>query len=242
MGVRPHVVIVGAGFGGLAVARGLEKVPVEVTLIARNNSPPSHPLLYRVATAGLNAADVAHPVRALFHRQRNLRVRQGEVTGVDWVRREVLVAGHRPVPFDHLVVAVGAVATWFGVPGAAEHALPLYTLEDAVKVRNHVVERFETADAEPDLVDDGELNFVVVGGGPTGVETAGALAELFAVVFKRDYPTLGVGRARVVLVETRDALLEPFHPASQRRALDAPRAPQGEVRLHEKGAEGAGAR
>src|SRR5215207_144764 len=170
MGVRPHVVIVGAGFGGLAAARGLDRLPVEVTI---------------------------------FHRQRNLRVRQGEVTGVDWVRREVIVAGQRPVPFDDLVVAVGAVATWFGVPGAAEHALPLYTLEDAVKVRNHVVERFETADAEPDLVDEGELNFVVVGGGPTGVEMAGALAELFAVVFKRDYPTLGVGRARVVLVETR---------------------------------------
>src|SRR5215207_9032323 len=224
MGVRPHVVIVGAGFGGLAAARGLDRLPVEVTIIDRNNFTTFQPLLYQVATAGLNAADVAHPVRALFHRQRNLRVRQGEVTGVDWVRREVIVAGHRPVPFDHLVVAVGAVATWFGVPGAAE---------DAVTVRNHVVERFETADAEPDLVDGGELNFVVVGGGPTGVEMAGALAELFAVVFKRDYPTLGVGRARVVLVEARDALLAPFHPGSQRRAIDALRARQVEVRLDE---------
>jgi NADH dehydrogenase len=237
MGVRPHVVIVGAGFGGLAAARGLDRLPVEVTIIDRNNFTTFQPLLYQVATAGLNAADVAHPVRALFHRQRNLRVRQGEVTGVDWVRREVIVAGHRPVPFDHLVVAVGAVATWFGVPGAAEHALPLYTLEDAVTVRNHVVERFETADAEPDLVDGGELNFVVVGGGPTGVEMAGALAELFAVVFKRDYPTLGVGRARVVLVEARDALLAPFHPASRRRAIDALRARQVEVRLDETVAE-----
>src|SRR5918995_1189023 len=191
MGVRPHVVIVGAGFGGLAAARGLERLPVEVTII-------------------------------------------------DWMRREVIVAGHRPVPFDRLVVAVGAVATWFGVPGAAEHALPLYTLQDAVKVRNHVVERFETADAEPDLVDDGELNFVVAGGGPTGVEMAGALAELFAVVFKRDYPTLGVGRARVVLVETRDALLAPFHPASQRRAPDPLRARPGRGGPPEGVAGGAG--
>jgi NADH:ubiquinone reductase (H+-translocating) len=233
MGVRPQVVIVGAGFGGLAVARSLDRHPVEVTLIDRNNFTTFQPLLYQVATAGLNAADVAHPIRGLFHRQRNLRVLMGEVTGVDWERRQVLLEEHQPVPFDHLVVAVGAVATWFGVPGAAEHAVPLYTLEDAAEVRNHVVSRFEAADADPSLVDRGELNFVVVGGGPTGVEMAGALAELFAVVFKRDYPTLGVGRARVVLVETRDRLLAPFQPASQRAALDALRARRVEVRLEE---------
>ncbi|HEY6415375.1 MAG TPA: FAD-dependent oxidoreductase, partial [Acidimicrobiales bacterium] len=181
----------------------------------------------------LNAADVAHPIRGLFHRQRNLRVLMGEVTGVDWARREVLLEDHQPVPFDHLVLAVGAVATWFGVPGAAEYAVPLYTLEDAAEVRNHVVSRFEAADADPSLVERGELNFVVVGGGPTGVEMAGALAELFAVVFKRDYPNLGVGRARVVLVETQDRLLAPFHSASQRAALDALRARRVEVRLEE---------
>ena len=233
MGVRPHVVIVGAGFAGLAVARSLDRHPVEVTLIDRNNFTTFQPLLYQVATAGLNAADVAHPVRGLFHRQRNLRVLMGEVTGVDWERRQALLEHHQPVPFDHLVLAVGAVTTWFGVPGAAEHAVPLYTLEDAAEVRNHVVSRFEAADADPSLVDRGELNFVVVGGGPTGVEMAGALAELFAVVFKRDYPNLGVGRARVVLVETRDRLLAPFHPASQRAALDALRGRQVEVRLEE---------
>jgi NADH dehydrogenase len=207
MGVRPHVVIVGAGFGGLAAARDLERAPVEVTLIDRNNFTT--------------------------FRQRNLRILMGEVTGVDWERRELLVADERAVPFDHLVLAVGAVATWFGVSGAAEYAVPLYTLEDAVEVRNHVVSRFEAADADPSLVDQGELNFVVVGGGPTGVEMAGALAELFAVVFKRDYPALGVARARVVLVETRDRLLEPFHGSSQRAALDALRARQVEVRLEE---------
>jgi NADH dehydrogenase len=233
MGVRPHVVIVGAGFGGLAVARGLERLPVEVTLIDRNNFTTFQPLLYQVATAGLNAADVAHPVRGLFHRQRNLRMLVGEVTGVDWDTREVVLADHQAVPFDHLVLATGAVASWFGVPGAAEYAVPLYTLEDAVEVRNHVVSRFEAADADPSLVDRGELNFVVVGGGPTGVEMAGALAELFAVVFKRDYPSLGVGRARVILVETRDRLLEPFHASSQQAALDALRARQVEVRLEE---------
>ena len=269
MGVRPHVVIVGAGFGGLAVARGLDKLPVEVTLIDRQNFTTFQPLLYQVATAGLNAADVAHPIRGLFHRQRNLRVRRGEVVGVDWQRRVVQLAGaddggeahdgqlrdgpghgtevrggmhgtqgHRAeVPFDHLVLAVGAVAAWFGTPGAAEHATPLYTLDDAVSLRNHVLERFEAADADPGLIDDGELNFVVVGGGPTGVETAGALAELFSVVLRRDYPTLGVGRARVVLVEARESLLAPFHPSSQRAALDKLRASQVEVRLDETVAE-----
>jgi NADH dehydrogenase len=239
MGVRPHVVIIGAGFGGLSVARGLDKLPVEVTLVDRQNFTTFQPLLYQVATSGLNAADVAHPIRGLFHRQRNLRVRRGEVTGVDWDRRIVHLADVHDgeVPFDHLVLAIGAVATWFGVPGAPEHATPLYTLDDAVRVRNHVLERFEAADAEPDLIDQGELNFVVVGGGPTGVETAGALAELFSVVFRRDYPTLGVGRARVVLVEARDALLGPFHASSQRAALDTLRARQVEVRLDETVAE-----
>jgi NADH dehydrogenase len=228
-------VIVGAGFGGLAVARGLDKLPVEVTLIDRQNFTTFQPLLYQVATSGLNAADVAHPIRGLFHRQHHLRVRRGDVIGVDWDRRVVHLADTRDgeVPFDHLVVAVGAVATYFGVPGAAEHAMPLYTLDDAVHLRNHVLERFEAADADPDLIDRGELNFVVVGGGPTGVETAGALAELFSVVFRRDYPQLGVGRARVMLVEARDALLPPFHPTSQQAALDTLQARQVEVRLDE---------
>jgi NADH:quinone reductase (non-electrogenic) len=233
MGVRPQVVIVGAGFGGLAVARNLDKLPVEVTLIDRENFTTFQPLLYQVATAGLNDADVAHSVRGLFHRQRNLNVRRGEVVGVDWDRRVLLLADQREVAFDHLVVAVGAVATWFGVPGAEEHAIPLYTLEDADRLRNHILERFEAADADPALIDDGELNVVVVGGGPTGVETAGALAELFAMVFRRDYPTIPVGRARVVLVEARDALLAPFAPTSQRAALDTLRARQVEVRLDE---------
>ena len=239
MGVRPHVVIIGAGFGGLAAARNLAEVPVEVTLIDRQNFTTFQPLLYQVATAGLNAADVAHPIRGLFHRQRNLRVRRGEVVGVDWARRVVLLDDEADgeEPFDHLVIALGAVATYFDVPGAAEHATPLYTLEDAVRVRNHVLERFEAADAEPELIDRGELNFVVVGGGPTGVEMAGALAELFAVVFRRDYPTLPVGRARVVLVEALDSLLGPFHESSRRAALDRLRASQVEVRLGEAVAE-----
>jgi len=237
MGVRPNVVVIGAGFGGLSVARGLADKPVEVTLIDRQNFTTFQPLLYQVATSGLNAADVAHPVRGLFHEQANLRFRRAEVTGVDWDARQVELLGQRPVPFDHLVVAAGATATWFGISGAEEWGLPLYTLDDARRLRNHIVERFEAADAQPDLIDEGALTFVVVGGGPTGVETAGALAELVAVVFRRDYPHLDVGRAHVVLVEARDALLAPFSPGSQLHAAETLAARQVDVRVGESVAE-----
>ncbi|HEY8547616.1 MAG TPA: NAD(P)/FAD-dependent oxidoreductase, partial [Acidimicrobiales bacterium] len=237
MGVRPNVVVIGAGFGGLSVARGLADKPVEVTLIDRHNFTTFQPLLYQVATSGLNAADVAHPVRGLFHDQANLRFRRGEVNGVDWDARQVELLDQRPVPFDHLVVAAGATATWFGVPGAEEWGFPLYTLDDARRLRNHIVERFEAADTEPELIDDGALTFVVVGGGPTGVETAGALAELVAVVFRRDYPHLDVGRAHVVLVEARDALLGPFSRSSQRHAAETLTARQVDLRLGQNVAE-----
>lgn len=234
MSLRPHVVVIGAGFGGLAVAKGLAKHPVEVTLIDRHNFTTFQPLLYQVATSGLNDADVAHPVRGLFHHQPNVRFRHGEVVGVDWDRRQLQVlatSGPPFIPFDQLVVAAGAVTSWFDIPGAARWALPLYTLDDAVTLRNHIVERFEATDADPSLIDDGALTFVVVGGGPTGVEMAGALAELAAVVFRRDFPRLDVGRAKVVLVEARDKLLAPFHEASQRHAEQSLQARQIEVRL-----------
>jgi NADH dehydrogenase len=144
---------------------------------------------------------------------------------------EITLADGRALPFDHLVVAAGATVTHFGTPGAAEHGFPLYTLEDAVTLRNHVISRFEAADADPTELDRGGLTFVVVGGGPTGVETAGALAELFAMVFRKDYPGLAVSRARVVLVEMQDHLLGPFTAPSRRHALDSLRARGVEVRL-----------
>jgi NADH dehydrogenase len=231
MAVVPKVVVIGAGFGGIEVARHLRGAPVEVTLVDRNNFHTFQPLLYQVATAGLNAADVAHAVRGLFHGQGNVRFRQASVTGVDWAARRVQLDGHDDLPFDHLVVAGGATVTHFGTPGAAEHGFPLYTLPDAVALRNHIVERFESADADADELDRGGLTFVVVGGGPTGVETAGALAELFAMVFRKDYPGLDVSRARVVLVEMQDHLLGPFAPSSRAHALETLRSRGVEVRL-----------
>jgi NADH:ubiquinone reductase (H+-translocating) len=234
MAVVPKVVVIGAGFGGLEVARGLRGAPVDVTLLDQHNFHTFQPLLYQVATAGLNAADVAYAVRGRFHGQRNLRFQQGRVTGIDWAGRTVLVEGEPPVPFDELVLAAGTTVSYFGTPGAPQHGFPLYTLHDSVRLRNHIIERFETTDRDRSELDRGGLTFVVVGGGPTGVETAGALAELFAMVFRKDYPDLDVSRSRVVLVEMQDHLLAPFAPSSRRHALESLQARGVEVRLGTK--------
>jgi len=214
-----RVVIVGAGFGGLAAAKELSGADVDVTIVDRHNYHTFQPLLYQVATAGLNAADVAYAVRGIFHRQRNIAFRQGEVTGVDWTTNTLLL-DDGSLSFDHLIVAAGATAAYFGIEGAEANGFPLYVLTDAIALRNHVLERFEAADADPALVDDGALCFVVIGGGPTGVEVSGALAELFAKVLRKDFRTLDVSKARVVLVEMADVLLGPFSPPSQRHARE----------------------
>jgi NADH dehydrogenase len=220
MAERPRVVIVGAGFGGLSAARHLEDVAVDVTIVDANNFHTFLPLLYQVATAGLNAADVASVVRGVFHDQDNVDFHQGTVDSVDWGASTVHCVDGCDLRFDHLVIAAGSTANFFGVPGAADHAFPLYTLADATRLRNHVISRFERADAEPALIDQGELNLVVVGGGPTGVEVAGALAELVDMVLRRDYHHLDVGRARVLLLEQADRLLAPFGAGSQRFARE----------------------
>lgn len=228
---RPHVVVIGAGFGGLAVGRGLADQPVDVTVIDRNNFHTFLPLLYQVATSGLNAADVAHSVRAVFQKAENVDVRLGDVTGVDWAGRTVEIEGQCPLAFDHLVVAAGSSTNYFGVPGAAEHARPLYSITDAVELRNRIIEQFEAADREPSRIDDGALSFVIVGGGPTGVELSGAMAELFDRVLRKDFRHLPVDRARVVLVEMADSLLTPFQKRSRRHAIDALRRRGVDVRL-----------
>ena len=211
--------MIGAGFGGLAAVRELADAPVHVTIVDRHNFHTFQPLLYQVATAGLNAADVAYAVRGIFQRQRNVSFRQAEVIGVDWPRSTLLLDDGE-LHFDHLVVAAGATAAYFGIDGAEENGFPLYVLEDAIALRNHILERFEAADADPSLVDDGALSFVVVGGGPTGVEVAGALSELFRMVLRKDFPRLDISKVRVVLIEMADVLLQPFSAASQRHARE----------------------
>jgi len=219
---RPHVVIIGAGFGGLATAKQLADAPVDVTVVDRHNFHTFQPLLYQVATSGLTPGDVAHSVRGTFHGQPNVAFRLATVTGADLDAHTLDVENEAgdvvELPYDQLVVAAGAVTNTFGTPGVAEHGFPLYTLGDAVRLRNHIIERFELTDADHSLRDTGSLTFVVVGGGPTGVETAGALSELIDVVFRRDFQQLDVGHARVVLVEMRDDLLAPFSPSSRAHA------------------------
>jgi NADH dehydrogenase len=225
------VVIVGAGFGGLAAARRLDKQHVDVTLIDRHNYHTFLPLLYQVSTAGLNAADVGYPVRGVFRKRRRVLFRQGRVTGIDWQGQQVRIEGADPVSFDKLILAAGSATNYFGVPGAKEHSFPLYTLPDALRVRNHLLSLFEAADTRPDLVADRVLNFVVVGGGATGVEVSGAIVELIEKVLRRDFHDLDVSAARVILVERSDTLLGPFSQKSRDYALAQLRKKGVDVRL-----------
>jgi len=212
------VVIVGAGFGGISAARALADAPVDVTIVDRHNFHTFAPLLYQVATAGLAPDDIAPNLRGIVQADPNVDVRLAHVTGVDFERRDVLVDDGPPIPYDFLVLAMGAVSSDFGVPGVDEHAIPLKTLEDATRLRSTVLARFEAANADPALIDEGILTFVVAGGGPTGVELSGALAELFSKVLARDFKHLDVSRARVVLVEMTNHLLGSFSPKSRAEA------------------------
>lgn len=206
----PHVVIVGAGFGGLGVAEQLSHVPVDVTLIDRHNYHTFQPLLYQVATSLLNAEDVGASIRSIFRHQENVNFRLGTVTSINVSDKTITVEDAREIKYDYLVLAGGATVNYFGTPGAAEHAFPLYTLMNAVRLRNQVMERFEAADRDASLIDDGALNFVVVGAGPTGVETAGALSDLFYNLLPRDYHQLATEKAQITLVEMGHEVLPPF--------------------------------
>ncbi|MFZ4517230.1 MAG: NAD(P)/FAD-dependent oxidoreductase [Microthrixaceae bacterium] len=215
---RHRVVVVGAGFGGLQVAKGLADVPVDVVVVDANNFHTFQPLLYQVATAGLDADDIAAPVRGIVSRLGNVDVRLGRVVGLDLRERVLRLEDGPDLGFDTLVLAAGAVTNTFGIPGVAEHATGLKSLTDAVRLRHCVLAAFERAAVDPAVVDDGALTVVVAGGGPTGVELAGGLVELFDKVLARDFPTLDVRRARVVLVEPTDRLLGGFHPRLSERA------------------------
>jgi NADH dehydrogenase len=229
-----RIAIIGAGFGGLNAARELKGAGVEVTLIDRNNYHTFQPLLYQGATSGLNAADVAHPVRGVFWGQRNVTFRNASVTGVDWDDQVLQLDDGDPVPFDGLIIAAGAGTNYFGVPGAAEHTFPLYSLADALTLRNHLLERVEWAAAHPHEA-DAALTRVIVGGGPTGVEVAGALAELVDHVLERDVPELDLEhRSRIVLVELADRLLTPFSPKLSQNARRTLEKRGVEVRLDQQ--------
>jgi len=210
--MTPRVVILGGGFAGIGAAKKLAKADVDVVLVDKHDYHTFQPLLYQVATDMLETAVVGHPLRDLFQDHPNLEVRQATVTGIDFDQREVSLAGADPLPYDQLVLALGAEVNFFGVEGAHEHAFPMYTLADAVRLKERVLGLWEAADRDAALVEDGALNVVVVGGGPTGVETAGALAELYRGNFAHDYPDLPQDRARIILVEASPNLFGMFKP------------------------------
>ncbi len=228
---KPRVVIVGAGFAGLNAAKALKHAPVDVLLIDANNFHTFQPLLYQVATAALDAADIAHQVRHVFRHQPNLRFRMGRVEDVDHDAKQLTLAGGERVPYDYLILAAGAVYNDFGVEGVKENAFVLKDVDVAVKLRGHVLSRFERAAVDRSEVDKGALTFVIVGAGPTGVEMAGALVELFQRVLPPEYPELDLRMARVVLVEMGNQVLPTFGPASRRYAERVLRRRGVDVRL-----------
>lgn len=207
----PRVVIIGAGFGGLQCARALRGQPVAVTLIDRNNYHLFTPLLYQVASSLLNPSDIARPIRSILGRSRNVRFRRDEVTGVDFARREVQLAGGESLGYDYLVLATGSTTNFFGLASLESTALGLKDLPEALELRNHILRCLESAATERDEMERRRLlTFAVVGGGPTGVEYAGALSELVNHVIPREYPELDLAEVRVVLVEALPAVLGTF--------------------------------
>jgi NADH dehydrogenase len=218
---RPRVLVLGGGFAGIGAAQKLKKSDVEVVLVDKNDYHTFQPLLYQVATGLLEQPAVGHPIRDLVHGQDNTRMHQDRVTAVDLDAREVQFAELKPLSYDYLVFGLGAEVNFFGVEGAADHAFPLYTLSDAVRLKNHVLRQWEAADKDQALIEDGALNIVVVGGGPTGVETAGALAELYSGVFRRDYPDVPEDAARITLVEAGPEIFSMFKPELRNYAVEA---------------------
>jgi len=206
---RPHVVIVGAGFGGLRAAKRLARAPVRVTLFDRRNYHLFQPLLYQVATAGLGPEDIARPVRAIL-RQRNLAFRLAEVRNVDFAARRVATSTGE-VGYDALILAMGGATHWYGLAGVERHGFGMKSIEEAVAIRNHVLRQFELAVQTSDPRERrARLTFVVVGGGPTGVESAGALSELVRILLRKDYRELEAREVRVLLLEATNALLPPM--------------------------------
>ncbi len=225
-----HIVIVGAGFGGLRAARALAGKPVRVTLIDRNNFHLFQPLLYQVATAGIAPDEIAYPVRAILRRQKNLTFRMAEVQRVDRHGRR-LITDQGEIPYDALILAVGSQSNFFGLDSVARNALGLKSLQDAETIRNHLLCMFEAALQETDeAACQALLTFVVAGGGPSGVETAGAVAELTRMLLKSDYRELKAG-VRVILLEGTRRILNHLDPELSARAEQALTEKGVEVRL-----------
>lgn len=216
---RPRVIIIGAGFGGLSAARSLANQPLDVLVIDRNNYHGFWPLLYQVATAGLEPDSVAYPVRAILRNYDNISFQMAEVERVDLEQRLVLT-NQEAIPYDYLIISAGSANNYFGNDGLATQTYGLKDVDDAQHLRNHVLSAFEYAVATDDSARRAALmTLVIIGGGPTGVELAGAFVELVRHVLRRDYPMLDVSQARVVLVEASSHVLSVFPENLQQDAL-----------------------
>ena len=237
MSSTTHVVVIGAGFAGLSTVQALRKAPgVQVTLVDRTNHHLFQPLLYQVASAALNPSEIAASTRALLRNQKNARMLMGEVTSVDFQARTVdLDGGQTQLKYDHLVLAMGGRTSYFGQDHWKEFAPGLKSLDDAIEIRTRVLTAFERAEKLQDPEDRRRLmTFVVVGGGPTGVELAGAFAELRRNVLRWDFRRIDPASARIVLLEAGDRLLAPFPEKLRQDAAKRLEALGVEVRLNEK--------
>ena len=220
MSPLPRIVIVGAGFGGLTAARALDGLAVDLTVVDRRNFHLFQPLLYQVATAGLNPSDVAWPVRGILSRQKNARVLLGEVASIDAQTREVLLSDGRKLAYDWLILATGATHTYFGNDQWERHAPGLKRVDDATLIRRRLLLALERAENSSDPVEQKKLmTFAIVGAGPTGVELAGAIAELSKKVLIHDFRSIDTRDVRVVLVEGADRVLLSFPPTLSAFAL-----------------------
>jgi len=228
MNTAPHVVIIGAGFGGLTAAQALKKAPVQITVIDRTNHHLFQPLLYQVAMAGLSPADIAAPIRSILRSQKNVSVLLAEATGVDFASREIILGGQgapdgqrqERLKYDYLLLATGGRTSYFGHDDWEQFAPGLKDLDDAVEIRRRVLMAFEAAEKELDMQRRRELlTFVVVGGGPTGVELAGAIAELANFVLARDFRTIDPEAAEILLLEGGPKILPSFAPELSESAL-----------------------
>ena len=215
----PHVVIVGAGFGGLETAQKLAHAPVRITLIDRHNYHLFQPLLYQIAIAGLVPSQIAYPLRTIFRHQKNLTFQMGEVTSIDFDARYIRTNGS-VIAYDYLVLAIGGQTNFFGVTGAEENGFQLKSIESATGTRNHLLRMLEQASREVDSEKrKALLTFIVVGAGPTGVETAGALAELIRHVMTKDYPTMDLKDVRVILLEATNSVMATYPPELRKATM-----------------------
>ena len=216
---RPHLLIVGGGFAGLWAARALSGAPLRITVLDRGNHHLFQPLLYQVATAGLSAPDIAAPLRHILRRQRNATVLMGEAVAIDAARKSVQLADGSEIEHDFLMLASGATHAYFGHDEWAPHAPGLKTLDDALDIRRRILTAFERAEAETDVAArDAWLTFAVVGGGPTGVELAGTLAEIARHTLRREFRRIDPTRARVLLLEAGPRVLSTFPEALSEKA------------------------